>query len=87
MSILESVQESHLAGLQAMRDKLAADMDIAEPAVVAQIAGRLQAILDAIESVKRATPTQGSGLDELERKRAARQSNSQRRATPTRKRG
>jgi hypothetical protein len=53
----------------------------------APLAREIRAALAEIESVSKATPTQGSGLDELERKRAARQSNSQRRATPTRKRG
>jgi hypothetical protein len=31
-----------------MRDKLAADMDVAEPSVVAQIAGRLEGVLKRI---------------------------------------
>lgn len=37
-----------LATLRAMRDKLACDMDIAPPAVVAQISGRLEAVLRRI---------------------------------------
>jgi hypothetical protein len=37
------------ATLVAMRDKLARDMDAAPPAVVAQIAGRLSAILAELE--------------------------------------
>jgi len=37
-----------LATLKAMRDKLAADMDEAPPAVVAQISGRLEAVLKRI---------------------------------------
>ena len=37
-----------LATLRAMRDKLAADMDEAPPAVVAQISGRLEAVLKRI---------------------------------------
>jgi hypothetical protein len=53
----------------------------------AGLAREIRSVLAEIEAVSKATPTQGSGLDELERKRAARQSNSQRRATPTRKRG
>lgn len=43
------------ATLQAMRDKLAADMDEAPPAVVAQISGRLEAVL------KRITELGGAG--------------------------
>jgi hypothetical protein len=87
MSLLESVRESHIAGLEALRDKLAADMELAEPSVVAQIAGRLQAVMTELEAVRKATPTQGSGLDELEQRRAARKSNSERRASSPRKRG
>jgi hypothetical protein len=58
------------ATLIAMRDKLAADMDAAPPAVVAQIAGRLAAILAEIEAL----PNTGtmSEYDELERQRATR---------------
>jgi hypothetical protein len=44
-----------LATLRAMRDKLAADMDEAPPAVVAQISGRLEAVL------KRITELGGAG--------------------------
>ena len=44
-----------LATLRAMRDKLAADMDVAPPAVVAQISGRLEAVL------KRITELGGAG--------------------------
>jgi len=71
MSITAAVKVSRLAGLEAMRDKLAADMDIAEAAVVAQIAGRLQAVLSEIDEVVKATPPEVSKLDEL-RSRAAR---------------
>ena len=44
-----------LATLRAMRDTLAADMDEAPPAVVAQISGRLEAVL------KRITELGGAG--------------------------
>jgi hypothetical protein len=37
--------------LIAMRDKLAADMDTAAPAVVAQVAARLQAVLAEIDGL------------------------------------
>ena len=56
--------------LEAMRDAMAAAMDIAEPAVIAQIAGRLAAVLkelDELGSSKKVT-----GLDELKQRRAAR---------------
>lgn len=56
--------------LVAMRDKLAADMDAAPPAVVAQIAGRLSAVLAEIDAL----PVTGkvSGLDELAARRSDR---------------
>jgi CHASE3 domain sensor protein len=44
-----------LETLRAMRDKLAASMDIAEPSVVAQVSGRLEAVL------KRITELGGAG--------------------------
>ena len=53
--------------LEAMRDKLAADMDEAPPAVVAQIAGRLAAILVELDEL--AQPGKVSVLDELDRRR------------------
>lgn len=43
-----AASNDELATLRAMRDKLAADMDDAVPAVVAQIAGRLEAVLKRI---------------------------------------
>lgn len=39
------------ATLVAMRDKLATDMDEAPPAVVAQIAARLQSVLAELDSI------------------------------------
>lgn len=55
------------ATLVAMRNKLAVDMDEAPPAVVAQIAGRLAAILEEIDGL--ATPGKVSALDELDQRR------------------
>ena len=90
MSILEAARRSHIDALEAMRDKLAADMDSAEPNVVAQIAARLQAVLTELESVRKAQPSKGSRIDELQRKRADRAGagvpTSQRRASPRRNR-
>lgn len=60
-----------LATLEAMRNKLAGAMDRAAPAVVAQIAGRLSAVLAEIESLK-ATSKKESPLDEITARRAAR---------------
>lgn len=53
--------------LIAMRDKLAADMDEAPPAVVAQIAGRLAAVLEEIDGLPDTEKV--SPLDELDRRR------------------
>jgi len=55
--------------LEAMRDKLAADMDEAPPAVVAQIAGRLAAILAELEGM---ATGKVSTLDELASRRSDR---------------
>jgi hypothetical protein len=55
------------ATLIAMRDKLAKDMDEAPPAVVAQIAGRLAAVLEDIDGLPDAQKV--SPLDELNRRR------------------
>ena len=53
--------------LEAMRDKLARDMDDAPPAVVAQIAGRLSAVM--VELAELGNPEKVSTLDELADKR------------------
>lgn len=58
------------ATLIAMRDKLARDMDEAPPAVVAQIAGRLAAVLEEIDGLPDAQKV--SPLDELNRRRQGR---------------
>ena len=71
MTVSDAVTVSHLDGLRAMRDKLAADMDAAEPSVVAQISGRLQAVLDRIADLERAAPPEVSKVDELAAKRKA----------------
>lgn len=55
------------ATLIAMRDKLARDMDEAPPAVVAQIAGRLAAVLEEIDGLPDGQKV--SPLDELNRRR------------------
>jgi len=56
--------------LEAMRDKLARDMDEAPPAVVAQIAGRLSAILTELDEMP--DTEKRSTLDELVARRANR---------------
>jgi len=54
------------SALVAMRDKLARDMDAAEPSVVAQVAGRLAAVLAEIDSLPTA---EVSFLDDLNSRR------------------
>ena len=68
------------ATLVAMRDKLAADMDAAPPAVVAQIAGRLAAILAEIDALPASEVL--SPYDELEQKRRTRRAGSAPGASP-----
>jgi hypothetical protein len=70
MLIADAVQESRVAGLRAMRDKLAADMDAAEPQVVAQVAARLQAVLKELDDLD--SPVEVDAFDDLARRREAR---------------
>jgi hypothetical protein len=58
------------ATLEAMRDTLAVAFDDAPPAVVAQIAGRLSAILAELEALT--APAEGSAFDELANRRTDR---------------
>jgi hypothetical protein len=70
LSLTEAVKVGHREGLEAMRDSLAAAMELAEPAVVAQIAGRLQAVLDRLAEL---SPAEEESLaDVLAARRAAR---------------
>jgi hypothetical protein len=73
LSLPEAVKAGHRQALEAMRDKLAADMAIAEPAVVAQIAGRLQAVLRELADLGDA---EVNPLDDLAHRRARRESDS-----------
>jgi hypothetical protein len=70
MTIAEAVTKGRVAGLQAMRDKLARDMDEAPPQVVAQVAARLQAVLKELAEID--APQEVSKLDDLSRRREAR---------------
>jgi hypothetical protein len=58
--------------LEAMRDTLAQHMTTAESSVVAQIAARLQAVIDAIDALP--TDSGVSRVDEVRRRREARKS-------------
>lgn len=51
-----------VATLEAMRDSLAAAMDVAEPAVIAQVAGRLEAVLKRISELR---PVRKETLDDV----------------------
>jgi hypothetical protein len=62
--------DDRMATLKAMRDQLAAQMTEADTNVVAQIAARLQSVLDAIDAVP--TTDEVSTADDLARKRANR---------------
>jgi hypothetical protein len=68
-TIASAAAKGHVEGLRAMRDKLAADMDQAGPGVVAQIAGRLQAVLDRIAELEGSAVPEVSKVDELAGKR------------------
>ncbi len=71
MTIAEAAAtDDRKATLIAMRDKLAQDMDDAPPAVVAQIAARLSAVLVELEEL--AAPEKVSPLDELDQRRQGR---------------
>lgn len=70
MSILEEARLGQQQGLEAMRDKLAEAMDLAEPSVVAQIAGRLQAVLKELDGM--GGEVKGSTVDEIANRRANR---------------
>jgi hypothetical protein len=75
VSILGAAQSGdRWAALEAMRDKLAAAMDIAEPQVIAQVAGRLSAVLQELEG----RPVEEASVsDQLADRRARRRSTSE----------
>jgi hypothetical protein len=68
MSVLEAAQGGdRRMALVALRDKLAAEIDVAPSTVVAQLAGQLTKVLAELEAL----PVTGkvSTLDELEKRR------------------
>lgn len=67
MSVESEAAKGFREGLIAMRDKLAADMDLAEPSVVAQVAGRLQAVLKELDGLS--GEVKGSDVDEIAKRR------------------
>jgi hypothetical protein len=72
VSVLDAAQSGdEAAALEAMRDSLAAAMDEADPAVVAQIAGRLESVLKRLGEVR---PAKKVTLDDaLAARRASRE--------------
>lgn len=73
MALTDEIQSGdRRRALEAMRDALADHMATAESSVVAQIAARLQAVLDAIDALPTESGT--SRVDELRRQREARKS-------------
>jgi hypothetical protein len=71
-TVRAEVTKGHREGLVAMRDKLAAAMDEAEPSVIAQVAARLQAVLKELSELDAAAPPEVSSVDDLlGRRRAA----------------
>lgn len=67
-SIKEAAALGQREGLEAMRDKLAEAMDLAEPSVVAQVAARLQAVLKELADLD-AGVSKGSTVDEIAKRR------------------
>ena len=51
MSITEDVQRGRRDGLIALRDKLASAIEVAEPSVVAQLAGQLRSTLKELDEL------------------------------------
>ena len=85
MTILETAQSGdRRKTLEAMRDKLAADMDAAPPAVVAQIAARLSDVLKELDSLG---SEKVSLVDELANRRKDRLSAAGVSDTPSRSKG
>jgi hypothetical protein len=72
MSVFDAAQQTRVDTLRAMRDRLALAMDEAEASVVAQVAARLQAVLKELDEL--AEPLEVSPLDDLARRREARES-------------
>lgn len=70
MSLVDACASGdHRAALEALRDQLAVAMEMADPNVVPQIAGRLQAVLSELAGLP---ASKGSELDDLLARRAAR---------------
>ncbi len=70
--VVAEVRKGRREALEILRDKLAIALSHAEPAVIAQIAGRLQAVVKELDEI--GTGEQKSRLDELADRRSVRES-------------
>lgn len=68
--LLDAVRKSSRDGLVALRDTLAATIEVAEPKEVAPLARQLQSVIAALDAIPAAT--EASPLDEIAAKRARR---------------
>ena len=76
LSVTEAVKLGHREGLVALRDTLAAAADKADPNMIPQIAGRLQAVLDRLAELDAREPPKESRVDELLARRRSQTSSS-----------
>ena len=67
--ILGAVQTSRRAGLEAIRDHLAASLEVVDPDKTAVLAKQLAEVMRELESL---SESKGSTVDQLARRRAAR---------------
>jgi hypothetical protein len=82
MGLAAAAAESRLAGLSALRDLLAEQIEVCDsPRDLAPLSRQLTDVLAQIEAVEKAAPEKkGSPLDELQNRRIARQPGTARRA-------
>lgn len=74
MSVADAVRESRRAGLEAIRDALAAQLDEAQPGQAAGLAKQLAECMRELDSL---SESKGSRVDDLARRRAARKAASE----------
>lgn len=82
MGLVAAVAENRLAGLSALRNLLAEQVEVCDsPRDLAPLSRQLSDVLKQIEEIEKAQPEKkGSPLDELKERRAARQPGAARRA-------
>lgn len=75
-TVAEAVQETRLAGLIALRNTLARNIDACDSLRdLAALSGRLQAVLEEIAQLE-PPKVEGDGVDEIAQRRATRRSSS-----------